>query len=86
MNRGGNPTKKSFLPELRNIPERPSNPLAVRRRVSKLIDRGSKALPEQGCLEPLRKEKSGVMESKRHIELDHLPQSSCTVEDQLQAE
>ncbi|KAL7877243.1 hypothetical protein SRHO_G00038860 [Serrasalmus rhombeus] len=29
MKRGGNPTKKSFLPELRNISECPSNPLAV---------------------------------------------------------
>ncbi|KAL6472427.1 hypothetical protein MHYP_G00186150 [Metynnis hypsauchen] len=47
MKRGGNPTKKSFLPELRNIPEHPSNPLAGRRRVSKLSDRESKALPEQ---------------------------------------
>ena len=45
MKRGGNPTKKSFLPELRNIPERPSNPLAGRRRVSKPSE--PKALPEQ---------------------------------------
>ncbi|KAL7857885.1 hypothetical protein AOLI_G00179870 [Acnodon oligacanthus] len=35
MKRSGNLTKKSFVPELRNIPERPSNPLSGRQRVNR---------------------------------------------------
>ncbi|KAL7868454.1 hypothetical protein SRHO_G00098380 [Serrasalmus rhombeus] len=58
MRRGGNPTKKTFLPELRNIPEHPSNPLAGRCRASKLSDQESKALPEQKATAPHQQTKN----------------------------
>ncbi|KAL7857906.1 hypothetical protein AOLI_G00180080 [Acnodon oligacanthus] len=47
MKRGGNPTKKSFLPELRNIPERPSNPLAGMHRKARAPHQQTKNIKER---------------------------------------